>query len=110
MNSNNIETKIKYIENAIEILLKDTTIRDDEKTSSLKVMEKRKTSLCKQLNLILSFPPPPPNLIVNICDNENTPIQAHKNKDKDKLELDVVHYIENEIIDTSIKKTTKQNN
>jgi hypothetical protein len=103
MNSNNIETKIKYIENAIEILLKDTTIRDDEKTSSLKVMEKRKTSLCKQLNLILSFPPPPPNLIVNICDNENTPIQAHKNKDN--LELNVTHYIENEIIDTSIRNT-----
>ena len=42
MSSNNIENKIKYIENAIEILLKDESICQEEKIASLKMLEKRK--------------------------------------------------------------------
>ena len=104
MSSNNIENKIKYIENAIEILLKDESISLAEKTASLKMLEKRKTSLHKQLNISLSFPPLPPckQTIANV---DKTPIQSHINKDKSKLEIDVTHYIENVIIDTSIKNT-----
>lgn len=107
MSSNNIENKIKYIENAIEILLKDESICKEEKTASLKMLEKRKTSLYKQLNVILSFPPLPPckQTIANV---DKTPIQSHKAKSK--LEIDITHYIENVIIDTSIQNTTKQNN
>ena len=107
MSLNNIETKIKCIENAIEILLKDERISQDEKTNSLKMLEKRKTSLHKQLNVILSFPPLPPckQTIANV---DKTPIQSHK--DKSKLEIDVTHYIENEIIDTSIRNTTRKTN
>lgn len=109
MSLNNIETKIKCIENAIEILLKDESISCDEKMTSLKMLEKRKTSLHKQLNVILSFPPLPPckQTIANV---DKTPIQSHKNKDKSKLEIDVTHYIENVIIDTSIRNTIKKTN
>ena len=61
------------------------------------------------MNVRLSFPPLPP-CKQTIANMDKTPIQSHKNKDKSKLEIDVTHYIENEIIDTSIKNTTKKTN
>ena len=77
MSSNNIENKIKYIENAIEILLKDESICQEEKTASLKMLEKRKTSLHKQLNISLSFPPLPPSK-QSISNVDKTPITNHQ--------------------------------
>lgn len=87
MSSNNIENKIKYIENAIEILLKDESICQEEKTASLKMLEKRKTSLHKQLNISLSFPPLPPckQTIANV---DKTPITNHQSNVSSKHSIE----------------------
>ncbi len=87
MSLNNIETKIKCIENAIEILLKDESICQEEKTASLKMLEKRKTSLHKQLNISLSFPPLPPS-IQSIANLDKTPITNHQSNVSSKHSIE----------------------